>query len=251
MLYALITALISFLGVGLVVSRLGLAPSAAGVFALFSAVVIAGFVLRERSLLLRLSKLEAQIMDAQSGRHLRTEHWYERSGVALLKYDASTLNVIRMSAGFRSLIGIDSGRAVIGARLEHLLQVEAARLEVVTEQIRGGTFYEDVPLVCKRVDGRVLECRVSGSYIPAEHAMEVVFVDTSAGSIRHLDLQETMDDLERFRKGMMRREKRILDLKAEVNQLLIESEQLPRYEIDANTADGKVRAMSTHRKEGA
>lgn len=156
-----------------------------------------------------------------------------------------------MGAGFAELLSLDTGSQMTGADLGDLLKVESSRIELITERIRNGSSDRALPLICRSSQGREIEVRVSGVYLPIEHAVEVVLICHPDSFERHADHQETMDDLERFRKGMMRREKRILDLKAEVNKLLTDAEEAPRYEIDANTSDHKVRMMSTRREEAA
>lgn len=249
-LYALITAVIAFAGIGIVVSRLGLEPLAAGVFALLSAFAIAGFVFRERMLLERVSALEAGLCEHQSKLFARIDHWYKHSGVALVKYDASTLIIIRMGNGCAELLGLDSESKMAGGQLEDLLQVEASRLEVITEQIRQGIPRGSAPMLCRVAGGNKIEVGFSGVYLPEEHAVEMVLICQPDSFTRLAELQETMDDLERFRKGMMRREKRILDLKSEVNELLVEAKQAPRYAIDSKTSDRKVHTMYTRAEEG-
>ena len=49
------------------------------------------------------------------------------------------------------------------------------------------------------------------------------------------DHERLIEDLERFKKGIVRREDRVLELKAQVNEILQQAGQPVRYQVDSNT----------------
>jgi hypothetical protein len=80
-------------------------------------------------------------------------------------------------------------------------------------------------------DGFSTNAVISGQYSPADHIVEAAFfVHPVNNAERVADLGAAQKDLERFRKGMFRRETRILELKEEVNGIRREAGLPARYE---------------------
>ena len=72
---------------------------------------------------------------------------------------------------------------------------------------------------------------ISGQYFPDDHVIEAAFfVHPINNAERMADLGTAQKDLQRFRKGMFRRETRILELKEEVNEICREAGLPNRYE---------------------
>jgi hypothetical protein len=71
------------------------------------------------------------------------------------------------------------------------------------------------------------------------HLVEAAFFRIPRKTSKLANYERVMDDLERFKKGIVRRENRVLELKGEVNQLLKQARQSQRYQVDSMTDDSR------------
>ena len=119
-----------------------------------------------------------------------------------------------------------------GQSLEVLLGVSSLKLESMVELIKEGEASDKEPkLEIMSADGFSTNAVISGQYSPADHIVEAAFfVHPVNNAERVADLGAAQKDLERFRKGMFRRETRILELKEEVNGIRREAGLPARYE---------------------
>ena len=120
-----------------------------------------------------------------------------------------------------------------GQNLEVLLGVNALMLESVVELIKQGeeALGKEAKLEIMSADGFRTNAVISGQYSPEDHIVEAAFfVDPVNNAERIADLGALQKDLERFRKGMFRRETRILELKEEVNEVRRNAGLPARYE---------------------
>ena len=119
-----------------------------------------------------------------------------------------------------------------GQSLEVLLGVNTLKLQSVIELIKGGEASGKVPkLEIMSAGDFSTNAVISGQYSPSDHIVEAAFfVHPVNNAERVAELGAAQKDLERFRKGMFRRETRILELKEEVNGIRREAGLPARYE---------------------
>lgn len=67
------------------------------------------------------------------------------------------------------------------------------------------------------------------AFRPAQNQFACIFTDTTRRKLAEIQLDEQLDELRRWQQVMLGRETRIMDLKREVNQLLEQAGQPPRY----------------------
>ncbi|MDP4609700.1 MAG: hypothetical protein NWT02_00755 [Opitutales bacterium] len=91
---------------------------------------------------------------------------------------------------------------------------------------------------------------MSAYYLEESDRVEAAFFVSNLKVDEFEEIEQISDDLERFRKGMVRREERILELKAEVNELMAAAKESPRYRVDANSDDTKYSVKLERQKKG-
>ncbi|MFP4203173.1 MAG: hypothetical protein ACLFS4_02445 [Opitutales bacterium] len=229
---AVITMALIFGLVSVVLSRLG-AESLEGAFlALLIAVTLGVFVYRERSLLERVEAAERSKFEIETEYRARIENLYTESLATLACFDANNLIVERVSSGFAEMFVGDPGANPKGQRLDEVLGVERGAIENCVEKLRDGEKSVREQLNCTGKNGKKLEMLMNMRLLAGEARIEASFLYLPESSSEMTELQDTAGDLERFRLGVMGREKRILELKGEVNQLLKERGASPRYKTD-------------------
>ncbi len=239
----------AFATISLVISSFGVLPMPTLLFAGLSGIAVVGFVLRERNLLKRLENSERHKAERISQLQAELDYLYQGSIISLIEYDAGNFLVGRASSGFYQLMGFELNRELQGHDLPTLLGVDSTDIERLTARIKRGEIKDSVTLSCRRTGGDVLELNASGRLIKERYMIELCLVCSPDNFKKYAELQQMMEDLERFRKGMLRREKRIIDLKNEVNGLLAVKGQEPRYAVTAAAESGRIADMLTELKE--
>ncbi|MFP4069271.1 MAG: hypothetical protein ACOCVJ_02960 [Verrucomicrobiota bacterium] len=239
LLVSLIVGILAFSSIGFVIFRLGVGLLPAVGFSLLSGVAVAAFILRERSLMNRISEMDRRHVSEVGALSDRLEHLYESSSAALVQYDAGTLMVERAGMGFLDLLKVRAEDSIRGRGLEEVLGVDATTLERLTDDIRAEGLREPCELECVTATGDAVRLLVSGIYLKDRHVMEAAFLPTAVKKADAYDVDRALGDLERFRHGMARREQRILELKGEVNELLKNAGSPTRYRVDYRTKDTK------------
>jgi len=227
--------LVVFCSIAFVIYRLGVDVIESILFALISGVAAAAFILRERSLMNRLTAAEKRHMKEVGILSERIERAYGSPSINLVQFNAGSLIVDRASVGFLDLIEAAAERNVRGQRLEELLGVEATALERVIDDIRSGTVASAQVLECRPSVGTTFSAKITGHYLEDSHSLEAALQPVIKKPIGAGEADRAMADLERFRQGMARREYRILELKGEVNDLLKQTGHPPRYRVDHRT----------------
>jgi hypothetical protein len=201
-------------------------------FAALGGVMIASFVWIERSLVFQIKEKELMLGIEVTRLQEFQDYLYSHSMACLVRFDAGTLMIERTSPGFIKMLRMPMESELRGQSLEVLLGVSSLMLESMVELIKEGEASGKEPkLEIIRADGFSTNAVISGQYSPSDHIVEAAFfVHPVNNAERVAELGAAQKDLERFRKGMFRRETRILELKEEVNGIRREAGLPARYE---------------------
>jgi hypothetical protein len=225
------------IGVALVLSVFGSNFAMAIIFAILSGVWVAAFVYRERSLTANLnSRGEAcQIELRELSERLDT--LYIDSLACLVYFDAGTLSVDRMSPGLMKGLQIAPDAAIRGKSLAEILRVSQSKLEAVVSQSKEkGHSDQPFELTVQDASGFPIPTIITTNYLPQAHMVEAsIFFARTSEREELEEVERAKKDLDRFCRGLYRRESRILELKEEINNLLRESGKLARYRVDRSS----------------
>lgn len=228
---ALFLGVFSSLAIAAVLLVIGASTLGAYIFASLGGVTTACFVWIERSLLFQIKEKELLLGLECARRQKYQDRLYSHSMACLVRFDAGTLIIDQASPGFIKMLRMPMESELRGQRLELLLGVNALKLESVVELVKqGDTSVKEPKLEIMSADGFSTNALISGQYVSEEHIMEAAFfVSPVNNDDRIADLVAAQKDLDRFRKGMFRRETRILELKEEVNAIRREAGLPVRY----------------------
>ena len=201
-------------------------------FAALGGVTTASFVWIERSLVFQIKEKELLLGLEVTRQQKFQDFLYSHSMACLVRFDAGTLIIDRASPGFIKMLRMPMESELRGQSLDVLLGVNSLKLESVVELIKqGGALVKEPKLELMSIEGFSTNAVISGQYFPDDHVIEAAFfVHPINNAERMADLETAQKDLERFRKGMFRRETRILELKEEVNEICREAGLPNRYE---------------------
>jgi len=206
--------------------------------------VSAGFTLgaliyRERSLTHSNDRMRETHRSEIARLEKRIQYYYDHSLVCLAFFDAGSLLIERVSPGFLQLLRIPPELDVRGKSIVELLRISPSKIEtIVSEAQRERTSVNAHHLIVEDSLGGQLPVEVTAEYFKASHMAEVAFfaLPREGGKdVEEVDI--ALQDLDRFRRGMYRRETRILELKEEVNEILKAAGREPRYRFDHKTKD--------------
>ncbi|MBT62858.1 hypothetical protein QEH52_09885 [Coraliomargarita sp. SDUM461003] len=242
LLLALTTGVFSCIAIATVLIVLGVTDIEAYVFAGLGGVTVSCFVWIERSLTSQLREKERLLTLAKASSLEAQNQLYSRSLACFVRFDAGSLIIDRASPGFVKMLRMPTDSVLRGQRLEEVLGVNPLKLESVVDSIKQGDASVKQPKIeMKSADGFSTHALLSGQYFEKEHVVEAAFfVPPVKNAERVADLEAAQKDLDRFRKGMFRRETRILELKEEVNLLCREAGEAPRYKTDNSSDDSKL-----------
>lgn len=232
---------------------LGVTVLEASVFAVLGGFTISCFVWIERSLMFQMKEKE-RLLAVEVARRLDAQNrLYSRSLACFVRFDAGTLIIDQASPGFIKMLRMPADTVLRGQRLEEVLGVNPLKLESVVDSIKQGDSSLKQPKVeILSADGFTTHALVSGQYYPEEHVVEAAFfVPALKNAERIADLEATQKDLDRFRKGMFRRETRILELKEEVNSICKEAGLPHRYQTDKSSDDSKLKLPTSYVDDSA
>ena len=201
-------------------------------FAALGGVTTASFVWIERSLVFQIKEKELLLGLEVTRQQEFQDCLYSHSMACLVRFDAGTLIIDRASPGFIKMLRMPMESELRGQSLDVLLGVNRLKLESVVELIKqGGALVKEPKLELMSAEGFSTNAVISGQYFPDDHVVEAAFfVHPINNAERMADLGAAQMDLQRFRKGMFRRETRILELKEEVNEICREAGLPTRYE---------------------
>ena len=201
-------------------------------FAALGGVTSASFVWIERSLVFQIKEKELLLGLEVTRQQEFQDYLYSHSMACLVRFDAGTLIIDRASPGFIKMLRMPMESELRGQSLDVLLGVNSLKLESVVELIKqGGALVKEPKLELMSAEGFSTNAIISGQYFPDDHVVEAAFfVHPINNDERIAELGAVQKDLQRFRKGMFRRETRILELKEEVNEICREAGLPTRYE---------------------
>lgn len=242
LLGAVISGLFAGIALFFTLATLGLPGLEATVFAALSGFTLGAFVYRERSLTYLLDQSREAHRVEVAGLEKRIRYYYEQSLVCLAYFDAGTLLTESVSPGFLQLFRIPPDLKVRGKPIVDLIHVSASRIEaIVREAQRENPETNAFQLLAEDSQGSQLPVEVTLKYFKNTHMVEAALF---ASPFKEGDNLEQMDiarkDLDRFRRGMYRRETRILELKEEVNEVLKAAGGQPRYKFDQKTGGNHI-----------
>jgi hypothetical protein len=212
------------------------------VFSLLGGFTLGAFVYRERMLTRSDDLIREQHSFDVSRLEKRIEHYYDHSLACLAHFDAGTLLVDKASPGFLQLLSVPPDFTVRGKSIVELLHVSHSQMETIVNESRlEGGVVKGHSIMVEDSRGNRFPLEVTLNYSRETHMVEAAFwvaPVNEKGSAEEGDIAQK--DLERFRRGMYRRETRILELKEEVNEILKASGQEPRYRFAQKAQDTQV-----------
>ncbi len=249
---ALSTGVFACIAISTVLVVLGVPTLEACVFAALGGLTISCFVWIERGLTAQVNEKERQLSFEVTRRLESQNKLYSRSLACFVRFDAGTLIIDQASPGFIKMLRMPTDSQLRGQRLEEVLGVNPLKLESVVDSIKQGDSSVKQPKVeILSADGFTTHALLSGQYYPEEHIVEAAFfVPPVKNAERVADLEAAQKDLDRFRKGMFRRETRILELKEEVNHLCKEHNMPSRYQTDRSSDDSKLPFPASYHPDG-
>jgi hypothetical protein len=245
---ALSVGVLSCLAILFVFSQLGVTEFEAYIFAALGGITVSCFVWIERSLIAQIKEKD-RIYSLEVNRRLDAQNRrYSRSLACFVRFDAGTLIIDQASPGFIKMLRLPMDTELRGQRLEEVLGVNALKLESVVDAVKQGDASMKQPKIeIQSDDGKLTQALVSGQYWVDEHIVEVAFfVPCAKNADQLVDLESAQKDLDRFSRGMFRRETRILELKQEVNLICKEANLPPRYQTDLSSDDSLVQLSKRH-----
>lgn len=126
-----------------------------------------------------------------------------------------------------------------GKSIAELLKIAPSKMEAIVSQIqRERNPSQQHSLVVEDAVGNQLSVLMTADYHPDVHMVEAAFFISPTQDRKEMErMENARKDLDRFRRGMYRRETRILELKEEVNEVLRENGKPGRYRTDIHTED--------------
>ena len=117
------------------------------------------------------------------------------------------------------------------------IYVENQSRNSIFEQLKNGSG-ESVTKVNAVGSSEIsLRLIISGRILADGHSAELIIFNSPCELVDSDERQLMVAELDRYSQGVISRESRILDLKKEVNDLLVESGQVSRYKVDSKSND--------------
>ncbi|HKK19693.1 MAG TPA: hypothetical protein VJ952_13520 [Opitutales bacterium] len=249
---SLVFGLVTGAGLLLTLTTLGLPVLEASVVATLGGFTVGAFVYRERTLMDARNKLSESHRLEVSRLEKRIQHYYEHSLACLAYFDAGTLLIEKVSPGLLQLLRTPLELKARGKSIVELLHISPSRMEAIIAESRreAATTTKAHRLIAEDSKGSQLTLEVTLQYFKGAHMVEAAFFASPFSGREDVNEADmARKDLDRFRRGMYRRETRILELKEEVNKILKEAGLEPRYRFDQKTQDTHVPAPKKSDRE--
>jgi len=214
----------------------------AAVFGLLGGFTMGAVLYREQNLI-RVSEHSRNSLSYELAQYeQRLENIYDRSSCCLVEVEAETHAIKKASLGLVRLLAIPPDREVRGDSVLDVLRVKSTCLADLLLEVKvgpNGVNRKNVAIV--DYNDSELVCEVSAIYYDKAQLIELAFYllpeNRREGNTSNTGTREEFD---RFRRGLYRRETRILELKEEVNKILIKHNEKPRYKFDKRTNDSRM-----------
>jgi PAS domain-containing protein len=249
--YGLLGGIFAFMVISIMLQPLRFDPVSVLGVALGGSVVTGFFLARERYLTSRIQALEDEGGRKASAAVGGRETFLRNAVAAFVRYDAVNFRILQASPGLLALTGRKGGEEVQERSMVDVLLTESSAFRKVSDAVRREGPEASFALECRRKDGQALPLVVSGFCPPGSSVVELALAQAGSGASNLLELEEKEGDLERFRRGMIRREFRILELKNEINTLCDELGKRRRYRIDSETRDALVEELMKEKQMAA
>ncbi|MFA5825809.1 MAG: PAS domain S-box protein [Gallionellaceae bacterium] len=182
--------------------------------------------------------IEAELSRLKQNSDERYRILFEQAALGVAEIDPVSIAFRQFNQRLCDILGYERSE-LQGINFQSLTHPDDWPAELRNLQaLKAGEFPEfTMETRCLRKDGATIwvkltvsPTRVSGA---AQDAHITFVQDITARKLAEQALQEKLDELERWHEATLGRETRVLELKREVNELLLNSDQPPRY---ANTA---------------
>lgn len=235
--------------VGLSLYTLGLTLLEAAVFGVLGGFTMGAVLYREQNLIRSSEHARKSFSRALDKREQRLRNIYDYASCCLVEFDAETHIIEKASLGFVNMLAIPLDGEVKGKSILDVLRVESKCLVDLLSEVKSapnGVMRRTIRIAV--AGDSDLVCEFAAIYYDGPGLIEIGLyhlpedrLDGNASNV------STREDFDRFRRGLYRRETRILELKEEVNKVLIEHDEKPRYKFDQRTNDSPV-PMSARNK---
>lgn len=236
---------LAFVLIKLLLIKFSLSSFEANLLAAIGACSMGLFLVRERYLCGELKATKGEYIKQISCLQQRVNAIETSQAICAVTVDMATLQLQRASSAFYDLCEVDAATDLSQLYLDTLLKIDANWLRHFLNGLNENLSEAEAAVQAVSPNGSALRLRISGrKYVDREGAELVLFnLPNSAEELS--ERQEILNELERYSKGMLRRETRILELKTEVNQLLTGAGQAVRYRVDSENQETTIDSIAS------
>lgn len=232
-----------------VLNRTGVAQLDATFWSFFAAIVSGGAAYRYRFLLFSLRELECEVESKEMQQAASDVYRFSNSKGSWLRLDPRSLRIRSASPGLSTLLRIETTAEVAGQLVHELVGLDAGPVRAYVDEVLQVEYIFDRELSLKDRDGETLDVVACGQVLPESGWIEIAFFATAIDRLRLAKLEQSIFEIERFQKGIHRREMRILELKGEVNSVLSQFGYAPRYQIDDASDESQLEQLANAKSE--
>lgn len=236
---SIFSGLLTGIGLLLAFTMLGLPRIESMVFAALSGFTMGACIYRERVLTHFNNRIREEYRTEVGRLEKRVHYYYEHSLASLAYFDAETLQVEKVSPGFLQMLQIPPEIKVRDKSIVDFLRVSPSRIESIVSKAQSNSKTANFHhLKAEDSHGSQLYIEMSVQYFKEVHMVEATFfVSPAQGREDYEEAHIANRELDRFRRGMYRRETRILELKEEVNEILMSRGREARYRFNHRAED--------------
>ena len=226
-----------FLIIKIVLSGFSLSNFENTILSVFAAFGVTLFIIRDRYLGNQLKSLESKYLSIITSHKERIESIYSSHSICCAVIDIVTLELLRASPVFYDLCSIEKNSDTKGINFISLLKIESDTMHSYFEQLKNGADDSVTKVNAVGSNDITLCLIISGRILADGHSAELIIFNSPCELVDSDERQLMVAELDRYSQGVISRESRILDLKKEVNDLLVESGQVSRYKVDSKSND--------------
>ena len=207
------------------------------VLSVFASLVVTLFIIRDRYLGNQLKSLEGKYLNIISSHKRRIESIYSSHSICCAEIDIITLELLRASPVFYDLCSIEKNSDTKGVNFNSLLKIDSDILNSFFEQLKSESGESVIRVNAVGSSDISLRLIISGRILTDGHSVELIIFNSPSEVVDNDERQLMVAEIDRYSQGVISRETRILALKSEVNDLLVESGQEVRYKVDSKSSD--------------